>query len=145
MAKKDCCSLLDMHYKVFEKRLQYKSFLKNFIAMAFEMHGREFEYKCKTHSSWKAMSKDGECCFSAPDDLGIYVSINDRCASPSDLHLTRIRLKEYEGKDNVILADGFNWTEDTWQKNRAPLMTLSNLESIADFIKVVLEQEKSCD
>ena len=145
MKKKDCDSLLDMHYKVFEKRLQYKSLLKDFIVRAFEMHGCEFEYKCKTHSSWKAMSKDEECCFSVSDDLGICVSIHDRYVTPSDLHLARIRLKKYEDKDNVILADGFNWTEDAWQKNRVPLMSLSNLESIADFIKVVLEQEKSCE
>ena len=136
MERKDREKLLDMHSGLFNRRLLYKKELRDFIEESFEMHGDKFEYKCKTHRSWKAMSEDENECFCAQDDLPVCLSVYD-----TDFYPTCIRLKRYDDERKIILVNGFNWTEDEWQKNRKVLETLPNLEAVADFMKEVLEQE----
>lgn len=137
MERKDYRKLLDMHSGLLDRRLLYKKELRDFIEKSFEKHGDVFEYKCKTHRSWKDVSEDEEACFFVADDLPVCLSDCNM-----DIYPVVLRMKRYNDGRKVILVDGFNWTEDEWQKNRKILESDSNLEAMADFIKDVLEQEQ---
>lgn len=136
MEKKDYLNLQSKYSYLQDLQERYRKDLIDFIHEAFEKHNDEFKYKCKTHRSWEAMSEDENECFCAQDDLPVCLSVYD-----TDFHPTCIRLKRYDDERKIILVNGFNWTEDEWQKNRKVLETLPNLEAVADFMKEVLEQE----
>lgn len=143
MEKKDYYSLQSKYSHLEDYREQYRKQLLDFINDAFEKHGNEFEYKCDTHGSWKEKNEDEEAEFDAMNDLPECVTIWVDDNGGYELYPTCIRQYESSSGGKYIEADGWDWYDSGWVKYQQIHLSIDELQSVANFINAVLEQEQN--
>lgn len=143
MEKKDYYSLQSKYSHLEDYREQYRKKLLDFINDAFEKHGNEFEYKCDTHATWMEKNEDEEAEFDAMNDLPECVTIWVDDDGGHELYPTCIRQYESSSGGKYIEADGWDWYDSDWVKYQQIHPSIDELQSVANFINAVLEQEQN--
>lgn len=143
MEKKDYYSLQSKYSHLEDYREQYRKQLLDFINDAFEKHGDEFEYKCDTHATWQEKNEDEEAEFDAMNDLPQCVTIWVDDDGGHEVYPTVIRqyVNSTTGSKHIE-ADGWDWYDTDWVKYQEIHPSLEELQSVANFINAVLEQEQ---
>lgn len=142
MEKKDYLSLQSKYALVTDCQERYRKELLDFINKAFEMHGNEFEYKCDTHATWQEKNEYEEDEFDAMNDLPVCVTIWVDDDGGHEVYPTVIRQYGDSFGHKCIEADGWDWYDSSWVKYQQIHPSIEELQSVADFINAVLEQEQ---
>ena len=142
MEKKDYLSLQSKYSLAIDYQERYRKELLDFIHEAFEKHGNEFEYKCDTHATWQEKNEDEEDEFDAMNDLPVCVTIWVDDDGGHEVYPTVIRQYGDSHGYKCIEADGWDWYDSSWVKYQQIHSSIDELQSVADFINAVLEQEQ---
>lgn len=142
MEKKDYLNLQSKYSCLQDLQERYHQHLIDFIHEAFEKHNNEFEYKCDTHATWQEKNEDEDDDFDAMNDLPTCLTIWVDDDGGHEVYPTVIR--QYVGSDGLksIEADGWDWYYSDWIKYQQVYSTVDELQSVAEFISAVLEQEQ---
>ena len=142
MEKKDYLNLQSKYSYLQDLQERYHQHLIDFIHEAFEKHNNEFEYKCDTHATWQEKNEDEDADFDAMNDLPTCLTIWVDDDGGHEVYPTVIR--QYVGSDGLksIEADGWDWYYSDWVKYQQVYSTVDELQSVAEFISAVLEQEQ---
>jgi hypothetical protein len=143
MERKDYLSLQSKYSCLADYQERYRKELLDFINDAFEKHGDEFEYKCDTHATWQEKNEDEEAEFDAMNDLPQCVTIWVDDDGGHEVYPTVIRqyVNSTTGSKHIE-ADGWDWYDTDWVECQEIHPSLEELQSVANFINAVLEQEQ---
>ena len=141
MEKKDYLNLQSKYSYLQDLQERYRKDLIDFIHEAFEKHNNEFEYKCDTHASWQEKNEDKDDDFDAMNDLPMCITIWVDDDGGHEVYPTVIR-QYVDGLGYKHLeADGWDWNCSCWVRYQQIYSTNDELQSVAEFINAVLEQE----
>lgn len=141
MEKKDYFNLQSKYSYLQDLQERYHKDLIDFIHEAFEKHGDEFEYKCDTHATWQAKHEDDDAEFDAMNDLPTYLTVWVDDDGGHEVYPTVIRQYVDDTGYKHLEVDGWDWYDSCWAKYQQVHSTVDELQSVAEFISAVLEQE----
>lgn len=142
MEKKDYLSLQNKYAHLVDFRERHRKELIDFIKEAFDKYGDTFEYKCDTHKTWQEKSRDEEDDFDAMNDLPVAFTIWVDDDGGHEVYPYCIRQKRYANGYFDIEVDGWDWYDSDWVKYMNVHDDVEGLQSVAEFINAVLEQEQ---
>ena len=141
MEKKDYLNLQSKYSYLQDLQERYRKELIDFIDEAFEKHGNEFEYKCDTHATWQAKHEDDDAEFDAMNDLPTYLAIWVEDDGGHEVYPTVIRQYVDGIGCKHLEADVWDLNDCCWAKYQQVHSSIEDLQSVAEFISAVLEQE----
>lgn len=142
MEKKDYLSLQSKYSFLQDLQECYHKGLVDFIYDSFEKHGNEFEYKCNTHATWQAKHEDDDAEFDAMNDLPTCLTIWVEDDGGHEVYPTVIRQYVDDIDCKHLEAEGWDLNDYCWVKYQQLHSGIEDLQSVADFICAVLEQEQ---
>lgn len=142
MEKKDYLNLQSKYSYLQDLQERYCKDLIDFIHEAFEKHGNEFEYKCDTHATWQEKNEDEDDDFDAMNDLPTCITIWVDDDGGHEVYPTVIRQYVGDSGYKSIEVDGWDWYDSDWVECQQVNSTIDELQSVAEFINAVLEQEQ---
>lgn len=142
MEKKDYLNLRSKYSYLQDLQERYHQHLIDFIHEAFEKHNNEFEYKCDTHATWQAKHEDEDDDFDAMNDLPTCITVWVDDDGGHEVYPTVLRQYVDDSGCKTIEMDGWDWYDGDWVECQQVNSTIDELQSVAEFIKAVLEQEQ---
>ena len=140
MEKKDYLNLQSKYSYLQDLQERYHQHLIDFIHEAFEKHNNEFEYKCDTHATWQAKNENDY--FDANNDLPTCITVWVDDDGGHEVYPTVIRQNVGDSGYKSIEVDGWDWYGGDWVECQQVNSTIDELQSVAEFISAVLEQEQ---
>lgn len=141
MDKKDYLNLQSKYSYLQDLQERYRKDLIGFIHEAFEKHDNKFEYKCDTHATWQEKNEDDDAEFDAMNDLPTCITVWVDDDGGHEVYPTVIRQYVDDSGYKSIEMDGWDWYDGDWVECQQVNSTIDELQSVAEFINAVLEQE----
>lgn len=141
MDKKDYLNLQSKYTRLQNLMELYRKDLLAYIHEAFDKHGDEFEYKCDTHATWQEKNQDDDADFDVMNDLPTCLTIWVEDDGGHEVYPTAIRQYVDGIGCKHLEADVWDLNDCCWVTYQQLHSSIEDLQSVAEFISAVLEQE----
>lgn len=139
MEKKDYYSLQSKYSFLQDYLKRYRKDLKDFIDEAFEKHGSEFVLKPEDCDTWKEADEIDQG-LDAMGRIPTFLFIDSKNRSEREIYPTKIYRRN--GSDTHYV-NGYDYDDCEFVNGLRANDDTDSLESIAEFINAVLEQEQN--